>query len=468
METLLIVISLLLFLGAIVLAVITLVRDIRKKDAKTLRLLYLIGIAVSVILLILGATSGDMSALLMVLGVLCLPAALVVFVVWLIRRIRRRPGRLWIAAVVLVAVSVGLFVGSDCIVNARLFGKNGMDAYEVHIQADYDFEVEDGAEPLTVITSSGFDDEELYIKSTYRSVYDAADLYLLLEDCPASAEDCLDAIRGNPGLGSEYQAYFSDFVRRIADKHPDADLSILYHNLKTLRVVELDKLDYIMKSLAVDSYGCYMRDENAIYIPKGTEYTEGEWGFQVLIHEFCHAARTSWSEQDGVRERIQFCSGYDNVLLEESMNSVFSCSLLSYDERDIAYQVPSNYLRIMLECMDNYELSDYLNHSEMYFLSRLDEYTGYTNYAQVMWKLITLQRSDWENDSIDIPAAEYEPIYEFLCDMYYGKYITDGMTEEERQAVAAELADKAFFDAPEGYKINEQYFFDYLEDMTGD
>ena len=147
----------------------------------------------------------------------------------------------------------------------------------------------------------------------------------------------------------------------------------------------------------------------------------------------------------------------------ECLNSVFSCSLLNYDEWDIAYQVPSNYLRIMLDCMDNYELSDYMNHGDTYFYRKLDEASGHTNYAEVLWKLIALQRSDWEDDKIDIDQAEYYPIYDFLCDIYCSKYLTPEMTDEEARQVADDLVYKAFYDAPERYKICEQRFYDNLE-----
>lgn len=81
----------------------------------------------------------------------------------------------------------------------------------------------------------------------------------------------------------------------------------------------------------------------------------------------------------------------------------------------------------------------------------------------MLWQLITLQRSDWENDRIDIDETEYYPIYDFLCALYYDRYLQPDMTPEEARQVADELVYKAFFDAPEGYKINEQRFYDNLE-----
>ena len=459
-----------LFLAvAAVCGVILLICALAKKERKRIRFLTLLFLGVGLLCLVLFASIDDISSGLLVLALLGVPTAIILLVAGLVRKHRKQSGRrCFIASAIVFGAVVCLFVGFSLVVIARFPGKNARsEDYEIIIQTDYDFEVVDGAEPLEVVTSTGCNTDESYIIHSYRIVYDSCDLHYVLDNCDATAEDCLATLGSNPDIPAEYKAYFADFIGRIAEIYPDANLSILCENLKTLQVVELNALDYLSKSLSFDSYGCYMRTENTIYIPEGTEYIEGEWGFQVLIHEFCHAARTRWVSHDGIWDKMQYCSESDNTLLEESMNSAFSCSLLNYYERDIAYQVPSNYLRIMLECMDNYTLDDYLNHSDLYFLSCLDEYTGCTNYAQVIWKLIALQRSDWQDDQTDISPEEYEPIYDYLCKMYYGKYITPDMTEEERLAVAKELVDKAFFDAPEGYKINSEYFYEYAENYNG-
>lgn len=65
--------------------------------------------------------------------------------------------------------------------------------------------------------------------------------------------------------------------------------------------------------------------------------------------------------------------------------------------------------------------------------------------------------------NIDINPDEYYPIYSFLCDMYYKKYIKSEMTDGEKKKVADELVEKAFYDTPEGYKTDKEYFYDYLQ-----
>lgn len=518
MQAISILFALLLFLIAVIIAFVALIKDIRKKESLKIRRIYLgcfsisillflispgdfksalligsiIMIAIGILLLMIYLVSkllksprsrlkkiavgffligfvlliicvgGDISGILFLVSALFCLAVPILFITNVILTIIKKPKKiLWLATALCLVTGISANKISD-IVWQNHIAKNASDneIYEKSIEVTYDFKVEDGTKPIEIVTSNGFDSE---IHRHYLTIYDVKDFHLLLDNYDVTAAQCITRIQESELLGNKYKVYFCDFVERMDKKYPGMNYAILYHNLSTLEVEELDRGDYLKKSLSLDSLGCYVRTENKIYIPKGTKYIEGEFGYQVLIHEFCHAARSSWYDVDDIHCKLQFSSGNDNVLLEECMNSVFSCSLLSYDEWDIAYQIPSNYMRIMLECMDNYSIEDYMSHGDTFFLSKLDEYTGRTNYAQVMWKLITLQRSDWEKDNIDIPSEEYYPIYDYLCEMYYEKYLSENMTEDEMLKVADELVYKAFYDAPEGYKIDSDYFYEYLE-----
>ena len=394
-----------------------------------------------------------------IFGILLLLNGMPLLAALLIRLARKKPSPVlrWAAPVLLCAAAV--LLGVTPAPTARHYAalEQRRELTEQSIQTEYDFVVEDGAEPMDIVEAdiAPYSSDDI-------AVFGSKELYRLFGEEKGTAEGCRAAIAANPEIPEEMKAFFTDFVDRIANTYPQADLTILQHNLKTLHVEECSRVDYLMASLSPDSLGVYRNDRNAIYIPEGTQYVEGEFGFQVLLHEFCHAARTCWL--DGrYAKRAGFNYYSESTLLQESMNSAFSCSLLNYYEWDIAYQVPSNYLRIMLECMDNYELTDYINHGDTYFYRKLDETAGYRNYAKVLWQLITLQRSDWENDRIDIDAQAYYPIYDFLCDLYYDRYLRPDMTAEAARQVADELVCKAFYDAPEGYKIDPQRFYDNLE-----
>ena len=467
MSTALILLFLLFAAAAFTLLIIFAIKKLRKKDTKAGKF-SLFSLIAAMVCLFAFIGFKDPSSCFVIAGFLLGIAAFVLLVRAVILGIRKkdRP-RSWISFAVTAALCAAMIFCSTASWNAKM---SNPENYEVKIKTDYDFEVVDGDTPIEVLTSKGFESASGF-QSTYRTVFDSCDIHLLLKKTSVTKADCLKAVKNNKNLGKKYKEFFCDFIERICEQYPDADLSTLYHNLKGLKLEELSKIDYVAKSWSSDSYGCYNFAENTIYIPEGTEYIEGEWGFQVLIHEFCHVLRTSrWDSSDGkFVNKIEFNDAGDHrTLLMEAMNSVFSCSLLNYDEKDIAYQVPSNYLRIMLECIDNYSLTDYVNHGDTYFLQKLDEATGYTNYADVMWKLICVQRSDYQDDSLNLSADKYYPIYDYLCDMYYGKYITPGMTHEQCLAVADELVEKAFFDAPEEYNIDKDYFYTYLEEYLSD
>lgn len=462
MDTFLMLTAILLLAVFAVSGVLFVVKKLRKKPTKT-GVISLASLSVSVVSFVLFIGVEDSwSDMFLLLAILAFLSLLVLLAAVLVRRIRKKKRLVhWICIALVIALMIGSYQMSNRAWSREVLKPENA---EITVKTDYDFVVEDGDTPLTVLTDSGWTKI-----SRFHSVYDSSAFALVLEKTGATEQDCIDAINQNPNIGKKFKKYFVDFTHRLAEQYPQADLSILYHNLSTLRITELDKRDYLLKSLSADSYGCYRMDENAIYIPRGTVYKEGEWGFQVLIHEFCHAARNAWwtDADSNIRNRVQFrtvtSESVDRSILEESMNSAFSCSLLHYYEKDIAYQLPSNYLRIMLECMDNYTLDDYINHSDLYFLHKLDEYIGYTNYADVIWRLITLQRYDGQSDRIDIPAEAYDPIYDYICKMYYDKNITSDMDDAQRKAVADELADKAFFDVSEQYKINPDYFYTYLD-----
>ena len=451
--------SILLIIFGIYQAIAAVIRKIRHKSKKHAGIKIAIPLGTGFGALIIAA-SGNLISALNLFAVVFFLAAIVMLIINVIRAIcRRKSLLLWLSAPACLLLGILLVVFANSSWDHQLEQRKlSGEIHEEPIQITYDFEVVDGDTPVEIVPS-----KTLHLvngDSVY--VYEEEDLHLALEIDYASADMCIEAIHANDKIEDRFKTFFCDFVERIEKTYPGLNLAILYQNLQTLDVKELNATDYLFESLSYDSLGCYSSRKNTIFIPEGTEYIEGEFGFQVLVHEFCHAARIAEYETENKKCRFDYYEGSDNLLLSEAMNSAFSCSLLDYYEWNIAYQVPSNYLRIMLECMDNYTLEDYIKHRDTYFLSKLDEFTGNTNYAQVIWKLITLQRSDWEQDNVDIPAEEYYPIYDFLCEMYYGKYITDDMTADEKRAVADELVHKAFYDAPENYKTDPDYFYEYL------
>ncbi len=220
-----------------------------------------------------------------------------------------------------------------------------------------------------------------------------------------------------------------------------------------------------MKSLSFDSCACYFRNENKIYVVNDYVYEKGTWDYQIIYHELSHAFRDGWFTVNGNELRVQGeGTSFSLTIANEALNSIFAISLFDYEERDIAYQLQSNYLTIMLECMNNYKIDDYVEHSLSYFAKKLDEQNGDNNYAKIILNLIDTQYKDFHSDKIQIAQEEYYPIYDYVSDMYYKKYITPEMTYSEAKKVADTLVERVLFDVPEEYNIDTFRFYENLND----
>lgn len=459
--------------GAVSLAVILVgaVRWVWKGKPKTL-IVGCVGYVIASCAMAGSATSSASTALQFV-ALLLLVLLLLLGLTALASKIAKRPAKPFAASAgASLVLAIALFVASGPLAAAeyeqrakdREIGDTVESVYNGdQVKTTVDFEVVDGTEPIEV---EGYQKGTETKDGTIYHVYDAAHLNLLFPDeVNATAEDCLRVLESNKQVDSRFKTMFAEFIRSMGSKYPDASFAVLHHNLSTLKVEELDSMAYTMKSLSSDSSGCYVISENAIYIPRGTEYVKEEWGYQVIVHEFCHMAR-SWREPGGFKSSARFAdlnASTNGYLVEECMNTIFSCSLLDYDEPDLAYRVPSNYLTLMLEYLQgksDWTLTDYMNQHESYFLRDLDQAAGYTNYAKTMWRLIALQREDMKSDKIDIPAEEYEPIADYLCEMYFKGRITPGMSYQQAEAVADELVGRAFYGASD---YQEKFAYRYYD-----
>ena len=182
------------------------------------------------------------------------------------------------------------------------------------------------------------------------------------------------------------------------------------------------------------------------------------------MHEIAHSVRNGIIENGDKDVRVSpMGKALSLVTVEEALNSVFTVSLFDYEEKDIAYQLQSNYCTVMLECLDNYDLSDYVNHSLSYYAKKLDEHNGHNNYATTLFALIDAQYKDFHNDEISVSQDEYYPIYDYIANMYYNKYITNEMSYNDARMVADSLIEKILYDVPEDYNIDFNRFYEYLD-----
>ncbi len=304
----------------------------------------------------------------------------------------------------------------------------------------------------------------------YHYIYDMAYLDHILNYKSVGLNELYSAIDSNAKISPKYKAFLKSFCKDVNTKYPNAELRVLYENLKTLEVVEKDRIGLSVAAGNSDSYGCYKRNENKIYVLQGQDYEYGTWPHQVLYHELGHCLRTGIWDRNGKTYYVQTTGpNLNNDMLEEALNSVFAVSLYNYEEKDIAYQLQSNYNKVMIECLGNsYGLDDYVNHSLSYYASKLNEYNN-DDRAVEMIELMTMQYNAYYGGEITVSQDQLQPLYEYISNMYFKKYINYGMSYDDAKRVADSLVEKVMYDVPKEYNIDTNVFYEnlnnYCEEM---
>lgn len=326
---------------------------------------------------------------------------------------------------------------------------------------ELNFVMEDSAEPLEILTS------RTSTLNGQLTLYEAEDYDLFFPQKHVSAADCKKRIQTNDQIPDRFKSLLSWFADAIEAHYPEADLRPLYYNLETLEIREVDDRGLLMASLSADSNGCYVRTENRIYVPEDYEYQPGTWAYQVIIHEFGHAARTVQRDKDHGNVLIYALPpevGF--IVIDEALNSLFTVSLFDYEEPDIAYQFQSNLFQILLECLDGVDAGDYLNHSIAWFAHAFDLENGNNNYAMNLFRLIQAQFDDYHSEEPHRPQSVYYPIYDYVTKMYLDQYGTANMSPEAKRALVQQMLDRLLFDVPEEYEIDTEEFFRFAESYT--
>lgn len=310
-------------------------------------------------------------------------------------------------------------------------------------------------------------DEELVVESykessfmNYVYVYDMSALSNVLDE-QVTFDTLKKTVQNNDKISPKYKNYLYEYIDNLASRWPNVDIRTFNENLKTIEFIECDKYKLQTKTLDENSLACYLKNENKIYLLDELNMND-QWTKQVVYHEISHSLRSAYWSKNGKEIRVQFTDSFGyGFEIEEALNSLFALSLYDENEKDIAYQLQSNYMKTILECMDNYTLEDYVNHNYTYFEQCLNE-TNNNDLAKKVLALIELQNKDYYNDDFKVEQEQYEPIYTYITDMYLDKYATNSMSLEEINGLVEKLKEQVLFDVPEEYEIDTNYF-----DMEG-
>lgn len=301
-------------------------------------------------------------------------------------------------------------------------------------------------------------------------VYDSSYYDQVFGKSEITLDDLYATIDSNSNVPEDVADLIKEFCERYVTYAPDADRRVLNHNLQTLTVEAIDPTVLLVVTCSDTVLACYIHRDNLIYVLDDYDFRGDTWAYQILFHELCHAARICRADLDGHAYRVQSGgNSYDCTILDETLNTVFSVSLLGYEEKDIGYQLQSNMMTAIVRSMDNYEISDYMNHSQNYFLIKLDEFTGQSGLAAQMIDLMNEQYTRYSESNKSTSQQKMAPLYEYISNIYYKNRITENMSYDEAVSVKNELVDLLSFDVPDEYDINwkffDRYFTQYCKKM---
>ena len=363
---------------------------------------------------------------------------------------------------IIVGTSSVLLTSSLLITIFTNFNSNKLEAKtsSVSIEAKYD-------DYRNYISS--YDDaiknKDYYYNATFKKLYIYNTDYIddVISD-KVELDDIKKIIQNNDNIDDNYKILLYEYAENVVSNYPNAELRMLYKNLETIKINECNKEEMFDYTYNSDCYGFYDKEENEIYVLKDNDYSDGTWARQVLYHELSHVLRNCRFNLDDLSIIIESKDEtFNNDIAEESLNTLFSLSLLDYDETNRAYQTQSNYYAVMAECID-YDFTDYVNKPLSNFPEKLNEYNGDEDgRAEEILELIKVQFDAYHSSEIEIDESEFDPIIDYLCEIYFKKYIYDGISYDDAYNVASSLEDKICLNVIGDYHVNYSKIYENLD-----
>lgn len=262
-------------------------------------------------------------------------------------------------------------------------------------------------------------------------------------------------------MSDEYKEIYLTLADNLEKQYPHMDLRIWKQNLLTLKIEE--KSDTILKEMGIE-YAAYDMYSNTIYTHDDYNYVPGTLEYQAIVHEFTHPMRSA-SFKIGDKDYIcRFSRNFSNYqVIDEVMTSILSLRSYDQNETNIGYTFQSHMLEIMIECMDNYTMEDYINEDISCFINKLNETNG-DKEAIRMLNLMQLNRDDIMSKEIYFSQDQFYDLYDYVAKMYYRKHISSNMSSEEITAVKDELVTRIITDVSENVakEFDAAHFDDYL------
>ena len=291
-----------------------------------------------------------------------------------------------------------------------------------------------------------------------------------------SLADIKNVLDKNENISSKYKDFIYEYARRLRELYPEVNLSVLYHNLHTLKVNELTQDEINVETISTSSAAFYKRTENMIGVAENLDLSKDSDDYIILVHELSHAARgIDQRFETGGSLRVSFWDNYKmGYYAEEGIITNLAYEIQGFGEKAVFYPMQASYFRIISECI-GYTGADYFNHGVNYLIDEMDRFMGDEQYAYKIIAMIDAQASLRYTPTNAVDFYDFQPVYEYLAKMYFKKHITKDMTREEQEAVFDAFYEEITFNFENmnrKYTIDENTFrptFEtYLATMSND
>lgn len=273
----------------------------------------------------------------------------------------------------------------------------------------------------------------------FKYTRDSKGLTQLLGYESVSRDEIIRKIQSNPNIESKYKAFLTEFIDDYLTKYPGADFRILYHNLDTMQILEVDENTMYKKALDSKSVACYKNSENTIYVQLNLDLSKENNGYIILTHELLHACRVlNFDDENGVNMVARFSERYElGNYTEELIATYIAYDLQGLNKKADYYTMLSDYGRIIFAAID-YDGADFLNHSVNYFVYQMDRYMG-TEEAAYVCAMMEAQAELHFNSYSSVAYDEFADLYDYITRMYIKEHVTEPVTEAEAEALFNEL-----------------------------
>lgn len=318
-----------------------------------------------------------------------------------------------------------------------------------NIEFEYAYEYEDDSFVVKTIDQSDL--------LKYKYIYDFDYIDELFNYDNVTYNDFVNIIESNSNISKNMKPYVLEYVGLCYANSPEIDLRILYENMKTLKIIEADEHTIRTEALSVSALAVFLKKENTIYVNENNDYANDYWSYQILMHELTHAAKCYYTTLNDYEVQVKTSFDYNfSIILEEALVSYYSVRIFDKEEKDIAYQLQSNYISLLMDCINDYKLQDIVEKDITYFISKIPS----NDISEVvkMFELLNVQYQDFYDDRIKVEQPEFYPLYDFMTDVYFSTHLNINMSYDECLEVYEYFIYSLTFDVPDEYDIDVDYF----------